>query len=341
MANKLANKWGKIWSPSREEMEKIVSESKTFCEVLSRLVLRSMKQNHTRLKERLDRDGIDYSHLLKSQAENDLNRVHFTLRMTENSTYSPGLLKKRLIEEKYLENKCAICGLDPVWNDIPLVLVFDHINGVSNDHRLHNLRLLCPNCNSQTDTFTGRNRLKYPGTDRDNRCVDCGKDIDSRSRRCKSCHEANGIHGRKTNRPTKEELETMILHEKAGDIGKRYGVSGNAVSKWLVRLGIPQPGHGCWSKNRMTHRCVACGGPASSRLKRCKACHDADISLHGRKVVRPTKEELEKMVWDESVESIGRRYGVSGNAVHKWAKSYGIETPGRGYWAKKKAEENK
>jgi HNH endonuclease len=65
-------------------------------------------------------------------------------------------LKKRLLRAGLLTNACAVCGINE-WQDRPLVLELDHINGVSDDHRLENLRLLCPNCHSQTDTYCGRN----------------------------------------------------------------------------------------------------------------------------------------------------------------------------------------
>lgn len=55
-----------------------------------------------------------------------------------------------------MEYKCAICGISE-WLGNPLSLQLDHINGISNDHRLENLRLVCPNCHSQTETFAGRN----------------------------------------------------------------------------------------------------------------------------------------------------------------------------------------
>jgi hypothetical protein len=51
--------------------------------------------------------------------------------------------------------------LEPVWLGKPLVLILDHINGKHNDHRLVNLRLLCPNCNSQQPTFAGKNKGQY------------------------------------------------------------------------------------------------------------------------------------------------------------------------------------
>jgi hypothetical protein len=66
-------------------------------------------------------------------------------------------LKKKLIDLGVLENKCAICGCLPIWRDLPLVLRLDHINGDSGDCREENLRFVCPNCDSQLPTFTGRN----------------------------------------------------------------------------------------------------------------------------------------------------------------------------------------
>lgn len=65
-------------------------------------------------------------------------------------------LKGRLIKAGVLRDVCCLCGITD-WCGQKLTLVLDHINGVNNDNRPENLRLLCPNCNSQTDTFSGRN----------------------------------------------------------------------------------------------------------------------------------------------------------------------------------------
>jgi len=86
--------------------------------------------------------------------------------MVKNSTYHRGNLKRQLLAGGYLINccyntKCVLYGIvDPVWADEAITLHLDHINGVANDHRLENLRMLCPNCHSQTESFAGRNVRK-------------------------------------------------------------------------------------------------------------------------------------------------------------------------------------
>jgi hypothetical protein len=66
-------------------------------------------------------------------------------------------VKRALLREGLLENRCAECGLTE-WRGQPITIQIDHRNGVRDDHRLDNLRMLCPNCHSQTETFAARNR---------------------------------------------------------------------------------------------------------------------------------------------------------------------------------------
>ncbi len=56
---------------------------------------------------------------------------------------------------------CLWCGI-ATWRGKSLTLHVDHINGVHSDNRLENLRFLCPNCHSQTDTFCNRTRPPGP-----------------------------------------------------------------------------------------------------------------------------------------------------------------------------------
>lgn len=70
--------------------------------------------------------------------------------------YQRGHLKRRLLDNGIFENVCDNCGLTE-WNGKDINCHLDHINGINNDHRRENLRMLCPNCHSQTPTYCGRN----------------------------------------------------------------------------------------------------------------------------------------------------------------------------------------
>lgn len=67
-------------------------------------------------------------------------------------------IKSRLIKEGIWEYKCVWCGISE-WQGEHITLQMDHINGNRKDNRLENLRLLCPNCHSQTETFCKRKEL--------------------------------------------------------------------------------------------------------------------------------------------------------------------------------------
>lgn len=65
------------------------------------------------------------------------------------------------INDNIIPYKCQLYGLSSHWNERPISLQIDHINRVRNDHRIENLRFLCPSCHSQTETYAGRN-IEYP-----------------------------------------------------------------------------------------------------------------------------------------------------------------------------------
>ncbi len=68
-------------------------------------------------------------------------------------------LRIRLIREGFKSNACECCGITE-WNNKPISFELDHVNGDRFDNSLENLRVLCPNCHSQTYTFRGRNIKK-------------------------------------------------------------------------------------------------------------------------------------------------------------------------------------
>lgn len=116
-----------------------------------------------KVKERIKELGIDTTHFIGRKSKpQPLPRYSLEEILVENSKYENiHWLKNRIINSGLLEYRCAKCGNEGFWNNQPLVLQLEHKNGVHNDHRIENLEFLCPNCHSQTSTYSGRNKGRY------------------------------------------------------------------------------------------------------------------------------------------------------------------------------------
>ena len=137
-----------------DQLKQLVAESNSFNDLIPKLGYNTRSgSNHNTVKNRLDKYGIDYSHF------GNLNRTERTEEnvFIENSTATQRTLRLWYEKGHYTEYKCAICGMEPFWENKPLVLILDHINGKNTDDRLENLRWVCPNCNMQLPTTNGRN----------------------------------------------------------------------------------------------------------------------------------------------------------------------------------------
>lgn len=145
---------------SKEELLKLIDESKTFAEFMRKLGYESHKgASSTYLRNYLKENGIDISKFSKnniynfSHPKSELKDV-----LISGSTYTNlNSLKNRILREGILEYKCDECGITE-WNGKPITLQLDHINGDNRDHRIENLRLLCPNCHSQTETYSRKKK---------------------------------------------------------------------------------------------------------------------------------------------------------------------------------------
>ena len=152
----------KVYSISDNEFKQLIANSTTYSECLRKLGLTTRGgSSRDVLKKRIAELNCSTEHFGHYNSNNQSYNTTYTLKQicVENSTYhNIDRLKKRLIQEHKLEYKCAFCGNTGEWYGKKLSLQLDHINGVHNDHRLENLRFLCPNCHSTTETFAGKNK---------------------------------------------------------------------------------------------------------------------------------------------------------------------------------------
>lgn len=165
--------------------------------------------------------------------------------LVEKSTYSRSNLKARLYHEGLKQPICELCGQGELWRGETIGLILDHINGVRDDHRLENLRIVCPNCAATLHTHCGRAKKSPPPF---RNCLRCGTLFRAKYRRQKFCSRYCGIRRtrgigrlegvarpetRKVERPPYEQLTAEIEATSYAAVGRMYGVSDNAVRKWV------------------------------------------------------------------------------------------------------------
>lgn len=231
------NKKSKIWSYPKDKLQEVVNDCQSLIEIIKKLELEHI--DYKALKNALLKLNINFSHIPLGLGANKnkkfSSKEKFSIEniFIENSTYFRGGVKKRLLENKLLEYRCAECGLSDNWNNKKLVLQLDHINGVPNDHRIENLRFLCPNCHSQTENFAGRaSRKETFGKPlhklKDKKCPNCNALICDVAERCGNCRIRTKI-----NWPSIIEIENMLKEMPMTAVAKKLGVSDNAVKKHI------------------------------------------------------------------------------------------------------------
>ena len=134
-----------------------VSKSISIADVIRNIGLSLRPGNYPTINKVIKRLDLDISHFKGKSHGNGGIVYELEDVMIRNSPYSRTSLKRRLLKCNMIENICDICGIGE-WNNKPIVMVLDHINGINNDHRRENLRMICPNCNSQQNTFCRRNK---------------------------------------------------------------------------------------------------------------------------------------------------------------------------------------
>ena len=212
-----------------DKLTEIVKTSRCRSEVVQKLGLTTDGSgNHRVIQRWINNLNLDTSHFnyrlvisdkLKNLCKQQRYKPEEFLIENWNGSISP---IKRWAKEN-LKYQCILCGNNGSHRDLPLNLQLDHENGNVKDNRKENLRWLCPNCHTQTETYGSKklnlHRIKKsvinPNWNRQDR-----------------------PHKRKVVRPSKEELQKMINEIPMTNIGMRFGVSDNAVRKWARRYGI-------------------------------------------------------------------------------------------------------
>lgn len=148
-----------------EQLIEAYNSNRSIRQILIQLGLSPQGGSYKVIANHLERLELDKSKL-KGQGWSKGDRV--TTRpsrklediLVKNSSYLTSRLRRRLIKEGILKNKCVDCGIFDEYNGKPITLHLDHIDGNNTNNELSNLRLLCPNCHSQTETYCGKNKGK-------------------------------------------------------------------------------------------------------------------------------------------------------------------------------------
>jgi hypothetical protein len=152
-------KYSPVWAVHIDEFKKIVKESYSYNQVINKIGLTNGGFINT-VKNRISKYNIDVSHFDPTR-NNKIYKGKWSLDkiLIKNSLYKGGgkRLKEKLYKAGLKYEKCELCLQNNIWNKKKLVLQLDHINGNHNDNRIENLRILCPNCHSQTNTFCVNN----------------------------------------------------------------------------------------------------------------------------------------------------------------------------------------
>jgi hypothetical protein len=205
---------------SKENFEKAIKNANSIKDALRNLNLRAAGGNYKIFHKYVKIYNIDTSHFISREIQNKIllvnafsKKISLSEILVENSNYNRSSLKNRLYNEGLKERKCELCGQGEEWKGKKMSLILDHINGVHDDNRIENLRIVCPNCNATLPTHCkGKKGLKESEKKEKN---------DSKNNK------------RKVERPNYETLIKEVKDIGYNAVGRKYGVSDNSIRKWI------------------------------------------------------------------------------------------------------------
>lgn len=268
------------------------------------LMFNSIKSSLT-MAEAARKSGVHYSTLKTFALKNNIFKPNQSKRGTrvkkieellvDDAPVNSSYLKQRLIEEKVFDYVCFECGIKK-WNNKDIVLELDHIDGDRVNNKINNLRLLCPNCHSQTLTFRNRDNKNNVLSIKNEFIVECFNKSNSFNEFCNNL----GLKNRGN------RMITLI---------NRLGYLGLKFEKKEKNINIKK-----LKKTNKKNFCNICDKKISnsSKFNLCVECS----KIKQRKVERPSLEILLKEIEKFGYCAAGRKYGVSDNAIRKWINYY-------------------
>lgn len=243
------------------------------------------------LKRKIKELNLDISHFMgkawsKGKSIFSDERVKGKLLVEEifkeNSIASRSRVRDLLISENLIPYEC-VCGCDGKWGEKTISLDLHHMNGKRRDNRIQNLQFLCPNCHAATDSYKGKNKIREKNYS-DQEIIDT----------IKIC----------------ENIRQVLVKLDLTEDGSNYERNRKIIEKNNVKFLITE-------KSLYKNICPICG-----KLSEYKHCSQECYKFSIRKVSRPSLEEIENLMKNNSMLSIGKMFGVTDNTVRFWIKSY-------------------
>ena len=287
---------------SKKEIEDAVIRANNLAEAIKNLKLFSKGANYITIRKYIKQYNINTSHFLTKRNYEylHLNKKSLEEILVENSSYNRGNLKKRLYDDGLKKRECELCGQGEEWQGRKMSLILDHINGINNDNRFENLRIVCPNCNATLDTHCGKNKTKEKREIK-KKIKDENKTI------------INFNRTKVKERPSVETLKEEVINIGYTNVGKKYKVSDTTIRKWMKdsvikinnidtirRIGKP--------------KCLDCGNKIGYESVRCKKCKSKNECMK-----LPDNTEQLKLDFNLlKITNCAKKYNVSRKTMKRW-----------------------